>query len=71
MMMLYVIMMNGTLYMQTLDISNHPDQQCVIIAAEMRKNDKVSDAFCMTGSDMDGDDKFRIGRRPEDGKTAN
>ncbi len=66
MLMLYVIMVNGTIAMQNIDI-NLADYNCLVAAEEIRKSDKVSDAFCVIADPKD-ETKSMIGRHVDDGK---
>lgn len=69
MMLLYVILMNGTIYTQDITL-NEADSICVMVAQELRKSDKVNDAFCIIDDPNDGT-KVKVGRREEDGKASN
>ena len=72
MMMLYVLLVSGSLQIQTLDVSL-ADQGCLLVAQELRKSSKVEDAFCLI-SDPDtreDEERAKIGRYPKDGEASN
>ena len=68
---MYVIMMSGALIINPMDNSqfHFGDINCLKVATELRKSDKVADAFCLMDDPKD-EDKMIIGRRVEDGKAA-
>lgn len=68
MLMLYVIMMNGSIAMQNIEI-NGEDYGCLVAAEEIRKSDKVADAFCVI-VDPTNQEKLKIGRHITDGQAT-
>lgn len=68
--LLFVILMNGTIWTQTLDLGSRSDQICVAAAQELRKSDKVSSAFCVI-TDPNNNEKDIIGKEPKDVESHN
>ncbi len=69
MMLLYVLMVSGSLTVQNVELGNESDINCLAAAEELRKSDKVAEAFCVI-DDPDNNGKVKIGRYLKDGEAT-
>jgi len=71
-MLLYAIAISGMVTTQDVSINDAFDDPngCVKVAEELRKSDKVADAFCLI-ADPDKENSLKIGRYEKDAEATN
>ncbi len=74
-MILYAIAFSGMVTVQDISLNFNDDAGCIKVAEELRKSDKIADAFCLI-VDPDKENKLKIGKyekdaEASDGKTSN
>lgn len=70
-MMLYAIAISGMVTTQDVSLNDDFGDQlgCVKVAEELRKSDKIADAFCLI-ADPDKEKTLKIGRYDKDAEAA-